>query len=227
MAGKYYTARKEVMKQLRAGMQATVDDTVRYALADAQANAPEDTGGLIASSYTVTGDEGSGYDAAVFTAQSLNPKLKPLQSVELDKQALHATALCTFAADYATFIENGYFNVRARRHMAGNPFMEPAAIRARALMWERAGAVLESLGEIEVVTPEQRKEARIESNRRAELRRAQRDVNAAKLSFSEAVLEISGEKLKRLRFANGTFETMGEMWERVYNAAAHASQFDR
>lgn len=92
--------------------------------ANAQANAPVDTGFLKASIYTVA-EGGSGYEAARAAAEARNAE-RAVDQVALPSVGIgQAAAMVVVGASYGLYVEMGSV------HMAPRPFLAPAVARVK------------------------------------------------------------------------------------------------
>ncbi len=132
--------------QLLSAAKKAVDETAVVIRDDAKENAPVDTGALRASIHVASPDR-SDYGLAVSEAMALGgakrfgpqfdsdiwgPRLAP--EVAVYRSNLYAIAKITTPLNYAQFVEHGYFNVRANRYIAGQPFLQEAEDKNKGLL---------------------------------------------------------------------------------------------
>jgi len=146
---------------LMAAAKKAVEETAVAIRDDAKENAPVDTGALRASIHVKTQDR-SDYDLAVAEAKALGgtkrfgpqydsdtwgPRLAPDEPLNgviwgpriTAEQPLVGSEFSVHARvgsplNYATFVEHGFFHVRANRYIAGRPFLQTAEDKNRGLL---------------------------------------------------------------------------------------------
>lgn len=132
---------------LRRELDEVVSETAREVALDAGAAAPVDSGALSHSFYAST-PQGSDYNAAVGRMRAQNASVQPEPETpreDWSEDDIH-TALVDSTAPHAPLIEDGHFNVRANRFIAGRPSLGNALRGQSDKMMSRAAAALRKLG---------------------------------------------------------------------------------
>lgn len=229
---RYKSKIPQVIAAAREGAQKVVDSVAVDVLAESSRMVPQPgksrgyaVGSLKASGYIVD-DTGANWEAAVTAAQAA-PDSRILKrdqiQTALDIPPLPPDkfmAIVDYPLTYAALIHNGFYHVRAKKHIIGVAFLESAVQKAGPEL-ERLAAYWMGAQLMEIGFPTERElEARFNA---LEARRVRAEVRRNAPNFYD-VMERSGEKLKRLRDPNGRIiETFGEMWERVKRNAAEST----
>lgn len=124
--------------ELLAAAKQVVEEVAVNIRDRAQENSPVDTGAMRASIHVST-PERSDYALAVseamalggekrfgpqFDSETWGPRIEP--EVPVQGSNLYAIAKVAVPLNYATFVEHGYYNVRAKRYIAPRPFLQNA-----------------------------------------------------------------------------------------------------
>ncbi|HEY0073872.1 MAG TPA: hypothetical protein VGB77_07200 [Abditibacteriaceae bacterium] len=132
---------------LREALDEVVDETASEAALDAGGNAPVLSGALSRSFYKSSA-KGSDYQKAVAAMRAQNPGIEVEPETpreDWSEDDIH-NGLVDSTAPHAPLIEEGHFNVRANRFIAGRPSLGNALRGQSDKMMSRAARALRKLG---------------------------------------------------------------------------------
>lgn len=242
MGWKKKSAIPQIRAAFRASVAGVVNDTPEGVLYDAQRLVPapgrsrgyatgalKESGYIARSEYEGAAHAGSySYEEAITAAQAApdarilgRDQILPEMFVPPLPTGLYMS-IVDFPLSYAALIHNGFFHVRAGRHIIGVAFLDSAVNANERDYVKGLTFAVKELEKIGLPSQEER-QAKLDERYH---RRIDRDINRQlrldRISFSEAA-QRSGEKLQRLRDprTGRIIETFGEMWERVRNATEY------